>query len=167
MLQPIPYTSLELNPFNLFGKDLTLITAGTVAKWNTMTAAWGGMGYLWEKPAVFVFVRPSRYTHAFLEAGDGFTCSFFPASYHEKLLYLGSHSGRDEDKTGKMGMKAQVLSPNRITFWGSNLVFSCKKAAKLAVEKEKFSLPRIEEMYNGNDYHEMYVGFIETVYKDQ
>ena len=167
MLEPISYTSVQLNPFTLLGKDLMLITAGTVAKWNTMTAAWGGMGYLWEKPVMFIFVRPSRYTYAFLEDAQGFTCSFFPSSWHEKLMYLGTHSGRDGEKTSKLGMRAEVLEPDRITFEGASLVFSCKKAAKMHLDKNLFFCPSIEPMYHGKDYHEMYVGAIDAVYRDQ
>ena len=29
-----------------------------------MTASWGGMGILWNKPVVFVFIRPQRFTNS-------------------------------------------------------------------------------------------------------
>ena len=34
---------------------------------NTMTASWGGIGWLWNKPVVFVFIRSERYTYEFME----------------------------------------------------------------------------------------------------
>ena len=49
---------LNISAFDLKNKWM-LVTAskpdGTV---NTMTANWGGFGYLWNKEVVFVFIRP-------------------------------------------------------------------------------------------------------------
>lgn len=49
--------------FQLIGQEWMLITAGDSASYNTMTASWGGIGWLWNKPVAFIFVRPERYTH--------------------------------------------------------------------------------------------------------
>ena len=46
------------NPFEAIGKDWMLVTAGTREKSNTMTASWGGVGVLWNKPVAFSFLRP-------------------------------------------------------------------------------------------------------------
>ena len=45
-------------------KEWMLVTAGTADEWNTMTASWGGVGWLWNRPVAFVFVRPERSTHS-------------------------------------------------------------------------------------------------------
>ena len=63
--------------FNLIGKQWMLVTAGNQERFNTMTASWGGIGWLWNKPVAFVFVRPERYTHEFIEANERFTLSFY------------------------------------------------------------------------------------------
>ena len=47
-----------------------LITAGSKDSFNTMTASWGGFGWLWNGPVAFIFVRPERFTHDFLESSD-------------------------------------------------------------------------------------------------
>lgn len=44
-----------------------LVTAGNKDAFNTMTANWGGIGFLWNKPVVYVFIRPERYTFGFME----------------------------------------------------------------------------------------------------
>ena len=49
-----------------------------------MTVSWGNMGVMWNKNIVTAFIRPQRYTHEFLEAGDFFTLSF----YGEDMLSL-------------------------------------------------------------------------------
>ena len=64
---------LERSPFQMIGKDWMLITAEKEGKVNTMTASWGGMGVLWRRNVVFVFVHHSRHTYGFLEAADGFS----------------------------------------------------------------------------------------------
>ncbi|MBQ5373195.1 MAG: flavin reductase family protein, partial [Bacteroidaceae bacterium] len=46
--------------FHLIGKEWMLITAGNIKHFNTMTASWGGLGWLWNKPVAFIFVRPER-----------------------------------------------------------------------------------------------------------
>ena len=50
---------------------------------NTMTISWGGLGYLWNQPVAFLFVRPQRYTYEFVESADGFSLCFFPEKYRK------------------------------------------------------------------------------------
>jgi len=57
-LRPVALSTLRHNAFTLIGDDCFLLTAGTPERWNTMTAGWGGLGVLWRKPVVFVYVRP-------------------------------------------------------------------------------------------------------------
>ena len=53
--------------WNLISKQWMLVTAGSLDSFNTMTASWGGIGWLWNKPVAFVFIRPERYTHQFVK----------------------------------------------------------------------------------------------------
>lgn len=41
---------ITTNPFRLIGKEWMLVTAEMNGKANTMTASWGGVGVLWNKP---------------------------------------------------------------------------------------------------------------------
>lgn len=79
-------------------KDYGLLTAGTIDNFNAMTISWGAIGTLWRRNTFTVYVRPSRFTYHFLTKQDYFTISYFPKSFHDKLTYLGTKSGRDEDK---------------------------------------------------------------------
>ena len=58
----VPYDSLSLNPFTKIGKEWALLTAGDENGFNTMTVSWGGVGHIWGKNTVTVYVRESRYT---------------------------------------------------------------------------------------------------------
>ena len=85
------------NFISLIGREWMLVTAGDASRFNTMTASWGGVGYLWNKPVVFVFVRPERYTFEFIERCDCFTLSFLCEEYREAYKVCGSRSWRDTD----------------------------------------------------------------------
>ena len=92
------------NPFKLIGGDWALVTAGDRERFNTMTISWGGMGIMWNKPVVFSFIRPQRYTFEFTEQNDRFTMSFFDEEYRKALAFCGSKSGRDMDKIAVSGL---------------------------------------------------------------
>lgn len=56
-----------------------LLTAGCGTEreqWNTMTAGWGSIGFLWNKLTATVYVRPTRYTSEFIDKEDYITLSF-------------------------------------------------------------------------------------------
>lgn len=78
--QPYPIDLMEMNPFTKIGKEWMLITAGDAKKANTMTASWGGVGVLWGKNVVYIFVRDTRYTKEFIDNGETFSLTFFDES---------------------------------------------------------------------------------------
>ena len=47
----------DVNAFEIYDKDWALLTAGSAEKFNTMTISWGGLGTLWNKPVVTVYVK--------------------------------------------------------------------------------------------------------------
>jgi len=166
MFEEIDVNSLELNPFTTLGKDNFLITAQDERTYNTMTAAWGFFGFMWKKPAFAIVVRPSRYTHSFIENSSYFTVSFFDNSYYETLQYCGKNSGRDVDKAKECGLKAVTLEFDDLefpTFEQANMVLCCKKASRTQLESANFIDKTIEEHYADLSYHTLYIGFIEKI----
>lgn len=163
MFEQVDYKNIELNPFTTIGEDYLLITAGTSERWNTMAASWGTMGYLWNKPIVIVFVRPSRYTFEFIEKTEGFTISFFPPAWRSAIEFCGTHSGRDTDKAQATGLEPVELEDGRITFSQANLVISCTTASRVPFEPGQLILPAAKEHYAAGDYHMMYIGFVNQV----
>ena len=83
-----------------------------------MTASWGCLGWLWNKPVAVVFIRPERFTHEFIEANDTMTLSFLGHSEEARKIYnfCGSKSGRDLDKCEATGLKPVVLEGGSIGF---------------------------------------------------
>ena len=105
-MKEIKVNELTDNLFETISKEWMLVTAGTKDKFNTMTANWGGTGFLWNRPVAFIFIRPERYTFDFIEQNDYLTLSFLGEEHKEVHKICGSKSGRDMDK-----VKATGLSP--------------------------------------------------------
>ena len=158
--QQFPIDSVELNPFTKIGKEWALVTAGDKTKYNTMTVSWGGLGVMWGKNVVYIFIRDSRYTKEFIDNGDFFTLSFLGEEHRDKLNYCGSHSGKDEDKFKACGLTPvfthSIPYPDE-----SNFVFMCKKMAAVPINSDSFTDSSLDyKFYSDNDYHTMYVGEI-------
>lgn len=150
---------LRENPFQLIGKEWMLVTAGTLEAFNTMTASWGGMGVLWNRPVAFAFVRPQRYTFEFMNRAEMFTLSFFERRYREALNFCGTHSGRDVDKMAATGLRPIAVEPTAVTFTQARLVFVCRKLYAQDLEGGAFTVPEVDaEMYARHDYHRMFIG---------
>ena len=66
-MERIDPARLAENFIELIGREWMLVTASSPEKFNTMTASWGGAGFLWNRPVAFVFVRPERYTYEFMD----------------------------------------------------------------------------------------------------
>ena len=88
MFQIVDPKTLNENVFSLLEDQWTLISTGTAGNCNTMTARWGGLGVLWNKPVATVYIRPQRYTHRFTEESDFFTLTFFGEGEYREALTL-------------------------------------------------------------------------------
>ncbi len=161
LFKEIPAQEIVGNPFKMIGTDWMLITAGNKEKLNTMTASWGGAGVLWHKNAVFIFVRPQRYTREFLDANTHFTLTFFE-NRREALRFCGTHSGRDCDKAAETGL-TPVFTEKAPYFEQASLVIVCKKMYRQRLNEESVIDSAVVQEYQNGDYHYMYVGEIEKV----
>ncbi len=152
---------LEGNPFRMIGKQWMLITAGDEQKTNTMTASWGGLGILWNKPVSFAFIRPTRYTYEFTEREEGYSLCFFDESYREALKLCGTVSGRDRNKIAEAGLTPRYEAGIPY-FDEAETVLLCRKIAVQDMDPAGFIDPAAAGFYN-NDYHRVYTGEITKV----
>lgn len=149
------------NYIKLIGDDWMLVTAGDTGSFNTMTASWGCAGYLWNKPVVFIFIRPQRYTFEFLEDKEMFTLSFFEQKYRPALSLCGSVSGRDTDKIKESGLTPTMTGDGNIIFREARLVLECKKLYAEFLNTEAFIDKTIpEKVYGEGDFHKVYIAEI-------
>lgn len=158
-IQPM---SIEGNLIRKIASDWMLVTAGDQHKFNTMTANWGGAGYLWNKPVVFVFVRPERYTYQFIESSDGFTLSFFDEKYRDALNLCGVKSGRDCDKVAEAGLTPHFTELGYPAFKEARLVLECHKLYADTLSKNAFldSEPLKSHYNTKGGIHNLYIAEI-------
>lgn len=178
-MKEILIEELQINPMTMFGKDWCLICAGNEqGGFNAMTVAWGQLGAVWDRktpkgktiiPTATVFIRPQRYTKEFFDREELFTiCAFGQDRKMKKALaYMGTHSGRDGDKAAKAGL-TPVFADNTAYFHEASLVFVCRKLYHMPLQESGFVEKQIvTENYPQKDFHEVYVGEIIKVLKQE
>ena len=148
------------NVIKLVGSDWMLITAGTGEAWNTMTASWGGMGFLWNRNVAFCVIRPGRYTFGFMEQNEHFTLSFFDESWRKALNLCGSETGREIDKAAATGLIPVSCPHGGVSFEQARLVLECRKLYWHDLDPEHFLDPALMNHYPQRDFHRMYVAEI-------
>ncbi|MBN1415565.1 MAG: flavin reductase [Bacteroidales bacterium] len=165
LFKTIAVESLKDNFFRRINREWMLITAGSTDHFNTMTASWGTLGILWNKPIAVCFVRPHRYTFQFTEKYNYFTLSFFNKNYRSILDFCGTHSGRDTDKVSRTGLIPLELGTDRVSFKQAELIFECRKMYADYIKPENFIMQDIiKKNYPGLDFHRFYIGEILNCY---
>jgi flavin reductase (DIM6/NTAB) family NADH-FMN oxidoreductase RutF len=151
------------NFIKAIGSDWMLITAGDHVEQNTMTASWGGFGYMWARPVCLCVIRPQRYTHEFVDEADRLTLSFLTEGHREALNLCGKVSGRDCDKIKEAGLHT-VIDGELAYFEESRLVICGKKIYVSEFKEENFLDPTVvESKYPKKDFHTVYVCEIEKI----
>lgn len=95
LLQPIPVALIT--------------TADAAGKGNVCTATWVGVACS-VPPMLSVAIRPERYTHGLLQASGEFAVNIATTEMTWAVEYVGSRSGRDEDKFAGSGLTALPAS---------------------------------------------------------
>ena len=149
--------------FDRIGKDWMLISASDGERENTMTASWGCMGVLWNKPVAICFIRPQRYTYPIVEATDHLTLSFFDGAYRDALTYCGRNSGRDGDKFAGANLTCAHTEKGVPYPEEATLVLVCRKLYADDLKKSAFLDPALLSNYANDDFHRVYICEIEQV----
>ncbi len=152
------------NIIKRLNEEWMLVTAGDDAKFNMMTASWGGLGVLFGKPVAFCFISPSRYTWQLLDQGDTYTLTFYAESYRDVLRFCGSHSGSDIDKVQATGLTPITTPSGAKAFDEAWMVIECRKLMQQPLSPT--SIVDSIERANWNDkvLHTMFVGEILNVW---
>ena len=160
--QEIKPEAFIANPFVLIGQEWMLVTARKGSQVNTMTASWGGLGVMWGENVAFVVIRQSRHTKGFVDAADHFSLTFFPEGYRKTLNYLGTVSGRDENKIKKSGLT--IVDYDSVPcFAEANRAILCRKLFAQPYDPAAFLDPLVSACYPKQDYHTLYIGAIEKI----
>lgn len=153
-------SEMDKNVFDLIGKQWMLVGAEKNGKINAMTASWGGLGIMWGKKVAFIFIRESRYTKEFVDEKKTFSLSFFGEEYRKMLNYMGTVSGRDEDKISKAGLHVSLIQDAPV-FEEAEQTLICRKMYAQEMKEECFTdKEAVERWYGDGNYHTMYVAEI-------
>ncbi|MCL6458540.1 MAG: flavin reductase [Gorillibacterium sp.] len=154
---------LDQSAFRLIGTDWMLLTAEKDRQVNTMTASWGGFGVMFHRNVTYTVVRPQRFTKEFIEHADTFSLTFFDKSFKKQLSYLGSVSGKDEDKIAKAELTVQH-SGSTPYFAEAKLVIICRKLYAQEFNSASFLASGLDEkFYPLKDYHTLYISEVEKI----
>lgn len=164
--EKISWDQLDDNMIRLIGHDWMLISAGNIEDFNMMTASWGTMGWLWQKPVSIIYVRPQRHTFNFTEREDYYTITFYEEEYRDILSHMGSVSGRDFDKINKSGLTPLETENGSVGFAEARLIIECRKLYATVIDSEDFVDKELESsIYPQKDYHTMYIGEIVNIWR--
>lgn len=158
------------NVIDLIGRQWMLITAGDAADYNMMTASWGGLGYLWNKPVATVYVRPERYTDKYINNTGRFTLMFFSQSMRPTLTAMGTKSGRDYDKMNEPSLTPLTLPSGQIAFQQARIIIECEVLYKDAMTADKFVDAKPLQSWYGQEkgnLHNIYIAEIKNVWTNQ
>lgn len=162
----IPVEECGINPFTDL-KSYCIVTAGDVKRCNSLVVTWGMFGVMWRKPVASIFIRQSRFTKTILDSQDHFTLSFLPQELKPAMIYLGSHSGKNEDKYKNSGLTPADFS-GAAGIGEARLVLVCRKlythemGQAFYTDKETYTAWNSGRRANNN--HSIFMGEIEHVY---
>lgn len=152
------------NIIKMLSEDWMLITAGNSAKFNTMTASWGGLGVLYNKPVAICFINPARYTYQFMENEDTYTLTFYTEAYREALNYCGNVSGRDTDKIKGSGLTPIATPDGSMAFSQAWMIIECRKLVSQSLSLDSINDKTEKEKRGTQPMHKMYIGEIINVW---
>lgn len=104
----------------------------------------------YDPPMVMVGIVPSRFSYQMIKDTGCFVVNLVSTDQKEMFDYLGSHSGRDEDKLAKLG--ASVANGDKVN---APLLTDCPVNIECTV---------VDSIVTGS--HEMFVGKVEAVHAD-
>jgi len=168
----------EENGFQWF-RDAQLLCAGNREKSNAMTIGWGGIGTLWGRTALTVYVAEKRYTKEFMDNSEYFTVMSFDVKDSKVLNYMGTKSGRDGDRSATSGdacpdKKAEALglhtayTANGTPYYmEATMVIECKIMYAAPFDPQYFKSDAPKNMYANfpASIHSMYIGEVINAWK--
>ncbi len=164
------------NGFQWF-HDAELLAAGDKEKSNAMTIGWGGIGTLWGRTALTVYVAEKRYTKEFLDKAEYFTVMAFDVEQSRSaegrlqgkkvLNYMGTKSGRDGDKAQALGLHTAYTANGTPYYTEAAMVIECKIMYAAPFEPQYFKSDAPKKMYANfpAGIHSMYIGEVVNSWK--
>lgn len=152
------------NIIKMLAEDWMLVTAGNDEGFNMMTASWGGLAHIFNKPTALCFINPARHTYKFMEKGDTYTFTFYTEAYRDALNYCGTHSGANVDKVKEAGLTPISTPSGAKAFKEAWLIIECKKLYAQPINADLIRDDAIRAEYVDKAANKMYIGEIVGVW---
>lgn len=155
------------NGFEWF-HNAEILCAGSSQKSNAMTIGWGGIGTLWGRTALTVYVAEKRYTKEFLDKAQYFTVMAFDVENSRVLDYMGRKSGReDSDKAKTLGLHTAYTANGTPYYKEATMVIECKIMYAAPFDPQYFKSDVPKNMYSNfpAGIHSMYIGEVVNAWK--
>ena len=154
------------NGFSWFRHAL-LLAAGDKQSSNAMTIGWGGIGTLWRKTSVTVYVAEKRYTKHLMDGAQYFTVMAFDDRKDEIMEYMGTHSGRDGDKAQALNLHTAYTANGAPYYVEASLVLECRTMYAAPFDPQYFKDDVPQQMYSNfpAGIHTMYIGEMTGAWK--
>ena len=154
------------NGFQWF-HDAELLAAGDREKSNAMTIGWGGIGTLWGRTALTVYVAEKRYTKEFMDRSEYFTVMAFDVAHSNVLTYMGRQSGRDGDKAKALGLHTAYTENGTPYYTEAEMVIECRIMYAAPFDPQYFKSDAPKNMYRNfpAGVHTMYIGEVVNAWK--
>ncbi|MBO7310547.1 MAG: flavin reductase family protein [Clostridia bacterium] len=148
------------NALKLIGKDWMLITARDKNGVNAMTASWGCLGVLWNKPVAVCFIRPQRHTFGLVRNEDKISLAFLSDEYRGALNICGTKSGKDCNKLELAGLS--TLEHEGVPIINeASVALVCRKLYEGSLNESEFLDQSLKAFYNNGDFHGVFILEIE------
>lgn len=154
------------NGFQWF-RNAELVAAGNQNKHNAMTIGWGGIGTLWGRTALTVYVAEKRYTKQFMDEAQYFTVMAFDVERSNVLNYMGTKSGRDGNKAAALGLHTAFTANGAPYYTEAELVIECKTMYAAPFDPKYFKSEVPQRQYSNfpPGLHTMYIGEVVNAWK--
>ena len=101
-----------------------------------------------------------------MDANDFFTVSFYPEEFKQILGVLGSKSGRDMNKMKGSGL-TPVQTGESMSFKEAEISLICRKLFRQQLDVTSIPEDVAKAMYEGQAPHDMYIGeIVEIIRQD-
>ncbi len=156
------------NGFSWFRHAL-LLAAGDKQQSNAMTIGWGGVGTLWGKTAITIYVAEQRYTKDFMDRAEYFTVMAFPEDRNDVLEYMGTKSGRDGDKAAALGLHTAYTENGTPYYTEASMVVECRIMYAAPFDPQNFKGDPPRRMYANfpAGLHTEYIGEVVNAWKKE
>jgi flavin reductase (DIM6/NTAB) family NADH-FMN oxidoreductase RutF len=144
---------------------LLLVGAKKNGKRNVMTIGWGFIGVMWRLKVFVVLVRPSRFTHEFVEDGGEFTVNVPDEGMEKAVAYCGEVSGREHNKFKES--KLHLVKGKKVkvpVIKECKIHYECRVIHKLKVNPRLVPDKVKKRFYPKKNFHTVYFGEILAAY---